>query len=149
MLDFSQVSLWQSKSCMYALLVCITDVDECETNNGGCDQVCTNTDGSFFCSCDEGYVLTPDGFNCSGSLELNTHRDCLHQQCLCADINECLRNNGGCDQTCTNTEGSFQCSCDVGHFLAADNRDCEGGGNMAHVSGIGLFYFDRHQRMHD
>ncbi len=28
---------------------CVEDVDECLTNNGGCDGICTNTPGSFLC----------------------------------------------------------------------------------------------------
>ena len=46
--------------------------------------------------------------------------------CNNADVDECLTNNGGCGQTCTNTDGSFQCSCGAGYLLAADNLDCEG-----------------------
>ena len=42
------------------------------------------------------------------------------------DTDECLTDNGGCNQTCTNTLGSFECSCDTGFTLAADNLNCEG-----------------------
>ena len=31
------------------------DCDECAKNKGGCDHRCTNYDGSFYCSCNEGY----------------------------------------------------------------------------------------------
>ena len=35
------------------------DVDECQTANGGCSQNCLNTNnGSFLCSCSEGYRLS-------------------------------------------------------------------------------------------
>ena len=37
-----------------------------------------------------------------------------------------MTNNGGCSDTCDNTDGSFVCSCDEGYILAADNLDCEG-----------------------
>ena len=43
-----------------------------------------------------------------------------------ADINECLENNGNCEDACINTEGSFMCECSPGKVLAADNRTCEG-----------------------
>ena len=33
------------------------DVDECAMENGGCEQDCANTLGSYVCSCREGYVL--------------------------------------------------------------------------------------------
>ena len=43
------------------------------------------------------------------------------------DVDECLLLNGGCHQTCTNTEGSFYCSCDDGYFLSMENnRTCIG-----------------------
>lgn len=42
------------------------DIDECLTNNGGCDQICTNTDGGFNCSCGPGYELDIDGLTCNG-----------------------------------------------------------------------------------
>ena len=45
---------------------------------------------------------------------------------LIIDIDECLTNNGGCNQTCSNTDGSFECSCAIGYLLAADNLDCDG-----------------------
>ena len=42
-----------------------TDVDECATNNGGCDTMayCLNTEGSYICRCMDGYV--GDGTSCS------------------------------------------------------------------------------------
>ena len=42
------------------------------------------------------------------------------------DVDECQTNNGECNQTCTNTPGSFECSCGIGYNLAANNLDCEG-----------------------
>jgi hypothetical protein len=58
---------------------------------------------------------------------------CRHGQCdnrptngtQCQDINECLENNGGCEQSCSNTDGSFKCSCRSGFNLASDGRYCE------------------------
>lgn len=36
-------------------------------NNGGCSQVCINTDGSRNCQCFTGYSLNIDGRTCSGN----------------------------------------------------------------------------------
>jgi len=45
----------------------ITDYDECVTNNGGCDSgTCTNTLGSFVCTCRDGTVLPEGETNCIG-----------------------------------------------------------------------------------
>ena len=41
-------------------------------------------------------------------------------------VNECLINNGGCEQICTSVDGSHQCSCTPGYMLEADNLNCEG-----------------------
>ena len=37
------------------------DVDECTANTENCAQTCTNTDGSYTCSCIEGYTTPDDG----------------------------------------------------------------------------------------
>ena len=42
------------------------------------------------------------------------------------DVNECLDNNGGCSDNCTNTNGSYYCSCFSGFELLSDNHTCEG-----------------------
>ena len=46
------------------------DIDECVTGDEGCEQTCTNTDGSFECSCEEGYTLGPDEMSCEGKLHM-------------------------------------------------------------------------------
>jgi len=45
-----------------------TDVNECQTDNGGCTQTCYNTDGSYQCTCDKGYELTDDDHTCAGKI---------------------------------------------------------------------------------
>ena len=44
----------------------IVDIDECLIDNGRCAHTCDNTDGSYQCSCWDGYELTSDGHNCTG-----------------------------------------------------------------------------------
>ena len=56
---------WTHYKLFLFALFCL-EIDECLTNNGGCEHNCTNTDGSFFCSCDSGYELDSDMANCSG-----------------------------------------------------------------------------------
>ena len=43
------------------------DFVECgDGNNGGCDHICTNTIGSFTCSCREGFTLSTNQRTCDG-----------------------------------------------------------------------------------
>ena len=46
----------------------IIDVDECQENLHSCQHICTNTDGSFSCGCNEGFMLDGDGQNCTGKI---------------------------------------------------------------------------------
>ena len=50
---------------MYATIV-FADVNECDLETDGCAHYCENTDGSFNCSCREGFELEDDGKNCAG-----------------------------------------------------------------------------------
>ncbi|CAL1537017.1 unnamed protein product [Lymnaea stagnalis] len=42
----------------------VSDVNECENKNGGCQDICTNTVGSYYCSCRNGYILQSDQRGC-------------------------------------------------------------------------------------
>ena len=42
------------------------DINECAAGTHDCGQVCTNTDGSFTCSCNSGYTLDSNGKTCNG-----------------------------------------------------------------------------------
>ena len=43
------------------------DVDECTMNNGGCEDGCENTIGSFFCTCPSyGQGFKANGTKCIG-----------------------------------------------------------------------------------
>ena len=45
---------------------CVLDVDECATHADNCEVGCVNTDGSFQCTCNEGYKLQQNGHSCEG-----------------------------------------------------------------------------------
>ena len=59
------------------------DIDECATNNGGCDQNCHNTAGSYYCTCNTGFLLDDDDHGCSGEYHfiLKTIAIALHDLC--------------------------------------------------------------------
>ena len=43
------------------------DIDECADESlNGCNQICSNTDGSFVCECNTGFVLGNDLMTCLG-----------------------------------------------------------------------------------
>ena len=44
------------------------DIDECTENSNGCNQLCTNTPGSYACYCNVGYELSSDQKTCVGKL---------------------------------------------------------------------------------
>ena len=92
-----------------------TDINECLTDNGGCTYTCTNTPGSYICDCSTGYNFDPIELNCTGKNILSI---ILSNNTL--DIDECTTNNGGCEHLCTNTIGSFYCTCYSGFHLSND-----------------------------
>jgi hypothetical protein len=49
--------------------VTCSDIDECTKWPPSCDQLCTNSLGSFTCSCAPGYSLTDDLVHCYASLD--------------------------------------------------------------------------------
>ena len=49
----------------YGISDCHPDIDECEEEP--CAHICTNTIGSFKCSCRVGYLLQRDERNCTGN----------------------------------------------------------------------------------
>ena len=64
-------------------------------------------------------------------VEVNPSRETLKSSVMTSgqlflDINECEVGNSGCEQTCRNTIGSFECLCDASelHMLAPDGRTC-------------------------
>ena len=119
-------------SFIYALLYMIynaiyvsilTDVNECKRSNGGCDHICTNTNGSHQCSCRDGYSLAEDNSHCVGM----QYNKLIHTLTTIhgLDNDECQSNNGGCSQSCINTAGSYHCQCWDGYKMNNDSN-CTG-----------------------
>ena len=62
---------------IYAMIqyVFLSDINECANDStdgsavgsqNGCSQICTNTNGSFYCECFSGYELSDDFMTCVG-----------------------------------------------------------------------------------
>jgi len=66
-----------------SLLVCsLLDVDECGAISGVCDGgECTNTAGSYVCTCPRGFMTSPDGSRCIGKM-LNRTADTARDHAL-------------------------------------------------------------------
>ncbi|RDD42220.1 Mucin-like protein, partial [Trichoplax sp. H2] len=75
-----------------------SDINECDSGDHQCEQMCINEDGSYSCQCLPGYVLSDDNHNC-------------------LDINECKSESANCSSfaTCTNQPGSYECTCFTGY----------------------------------
>ena len=76
------------------------DIDECITNPCHTNATCVNRDGSFTCTCNDGY--DGDGFDC-------TLQD-VPNPC---DPNPCNPPNGDC--ALNEADGSFTCTCNDGY----------------------------------
>ena len=60
-----------------------SDNDECEQGTDGCDHNCTNTIGSYYCTCMDGYGLESDNQTCTGNNLLNIQYKCVY---ICMNI---------------------------------------------------------------
>lgn len=114
------------------------DVQICQS----CEQRCKLSGGTYKCTCMDGYIESKINPNkcelycphseCLAKCDPNNqdHCDCpkghIHNERngtqYCTDYDEC-ENGNECDHECTNTFGSFKCSCREGYELVKD-RDC-------------------------
>ncbi|EAW73298.1 signal peptide, CUB domain, EGF-like 1, isoform CRA_d, partial [Homo sapiens] len=53
-----------SSSCEEQPALRSIDVDECQDNNGGCQQICVNAMGSYECQCHSGFFLSDNQHTC-------------------------------------------------------------------------------------
>jgi len=70
-----QIGLLDADVPMYVF--CCADINECLLGTHNCEQLCSNTPGSFTCSCRSGYILNNDGQTCRVS-ELNQISICMY-----------------------------------------------------------------------
>lgn len=114
----------------------IQDINECDVSNGGCSHTCINTQGSYQCECINGYALVDK--QCQGTKRYAAY----FVYKIILDIDECRNSSGGCEQLCTNTIGSFFCSCNKG-FNLTNSVFCSGinSDNMHNLVKINLKLF--------
>ncbi len=63
-LSDAQVKITLVKYACLSTIFLTIDTNECEDSNGGCQQNCTNTIGSFYCNCTDGF--SKSNFSCEG-----------------------------------------------------------------------------------
>ena len=51
---------------MFTCVFFSSDINECINGTQNCSQICTNTNGSFMCDCNSGYLLDTDKISCNG-----------------------------------------------------------------------------------
>jgi len=44
----------------------LPDIDECRSNNGGCEYECVNREGGYHCECPIGQQIQQDARTCLG-----------------------------------------------------------------------------------
>lgn len=124
--------------CKWATL-CVTDIDECQDDNVCTQGHCQNTEGSFICNCEAGFILSSAGDQCNGT------KVCDMYSCVCygrlwlivfvmlrysdvfTDVDECLELPQTCDGVgqCVNILGSYQCNCPQG-YRQVNGTSCHG-----------------------
>ena len=139
------------------MLLCFSppDINECNvTDTSPCDgnATCTNTNGSYFCTCFEGY--TGDGLFCTRKNllileEICWHSSvyilandilCEHSNTVSAAIIHCgLGDNCDVNAQCVEIRGGFVCQCDRGYEGDGFNC-CELQGCLL-ISGYMLWYY--------
>ncbi len=123
------------------------DIDECDvgnpSNNCDPDATCLNSEGGFSCACNDGFFdNSGDGTVCIDECapgqprcrNVDGHFRCedgyIGNSLSCADLDECATGRDNCPDAplafCTNTVGSFDCTCTAGfNDAAGDGTVCE------------------------
>ena len=77
--------IMQNSNSSFAVLIfnfalhTFLDIDECAEGTDRCAQNCHNNVGSYYCSCNSGYRLNINGYNCDGMAgnSINMHKALL------------------------------------------------------------------------
>ena len=62
------VSKIKNSKAKHRMNLIAADIIECDENLHLCEQVCTNTESSYECSCNPGYTLSINRFSCNSEI---------------------------------------------------------------------------------
>ncbi|GFS62021.1 hypothetical protein NPIL_331341, partial [Nephila pilipes] len=93
----------------------MTQLNQCQVNNGGCDQLCDLEGGIAKCKCKEGFLLQSDGKKCKEVERLDE---------TSLNLESCNRQNGKCSHKCFQEPNGVRCACRGGYKLLPDNKGC-------------------------
>ncbi|KAL4232641.1 7 transmembrane receptor (Secretin) [Mactra antiquata] len=119
----------------YTGIFCFDDINECSSGATSCPGIhsnCVNTDGSYYCICNNGW----EGTDCKDDIDECMFDTCSENEvcqntpgsfsCICMtgwygqhcdqNINECLTKPCGQFGNCIDTNGSFVCECSSGYI---------------------------------
>ena len=103
-------------------LLC-SDTDECASGLDNCDQVCSNDNGGFSCSCLDGFQLLNNSRTCEGT-KSTASMSIIAGIAYCVDIDECAISPCDANAQCRNVPGTFLCVCNT-NFIG-DGFNCSG-----------------------
>jgi hypothetical protein len=143
-------SVWSRQRCALNMTIAVADIPECSRGTHNCapQARCSETNGSFACTCNVGWAGRLNGTVCDDVNECKGTTPCAGRkaackntngsfvcvcelgfwgtgEAACQDIDECQNNTHNCESvsvvnyTCKNSVGSFSCPCDPGFGLGS------------------------------
>lgn len=125
--------------------------DLCGRFENLCSQICENTDQSYVCKCNQGFILLEDKITCAPVVKnisenlINKDKEACPKGYIrelltsaCVDVDECDTGEATCDintQICRNEVGGYKCvdviapsaaDCKAGFRFNVGTESCEG-----------------------
>ena len=119
---------WPLNFTLEIIYYCSVDINECDMNLDECSLYagCSDNVGSYDCSCNSGFE--GDGFICESEYIFWHEMDSqlLYSTLNTPDIDECAVRVDNCSEyaTCSDTLGSYNCTCSPG--FSGDGFNCMG-----------------------